>query len=88
MVVFLEEYLSGKEDVTLTSSLQSRTSCLSVLRTLSTSKSVGRRRRLRFPWPVKEWTGTHWHGDVRMRVHVSVQVGASDHAPRGLCCRL
>jgi len=66
------------------SSLQSRTSCLSVLRTLSMSKSVGRRQRLGFP--VKEWRGTH--GNVRVRVHVSAQVGASDHAPRGLRRRL
>ena len=68
MVVYLDEYLSGKEDVALTSSLQSRTNCLSVLRNLSMSKSVGRRRRLRFPWAVKVWRVTH--GNVRVRVRV------------------
>jgi len=89
LVTFLPFFLSLSFRVVVflddvgTSSLQSRmpVSCLSVLRTLSMSESVGRRRRRRLGFPVKEWRGTH--GNVRMRVHVSAQVGASDHAPRG-----
>jgi hypothetical protein len=56
----LEGYLSREGDIALTSSLQSRTSCLSVLLTLSMSKSVGRRRRLGFSGLGEEWRWGPW----------------------------